>query len=406
MMRIGFIGLGKLGLPVATILAARGHKVTGYDPRVFGFPTVPDTQEEGWQRQIDAAGDRFSFGAIEEACRADVVFVAVQTPHEPAYEGTTPLPAERRDFDYSHLLDAIQSVRSVCDAHNLHPTIAVISTVLPGTMRREIIPRLGRLRLVYNPSFIAMGTVVEDFTHPEFVLLGGPERQVNQVAEVYRRAGIRPRFQTMGIESAELTKVAYNTFIGLKLAFANTIGELCEKSEANVDEVTGALKMADRRLISPAYLTAGMGDGGGCHPRDNIALSWLAREKGLSFDLFEATMIQREEHASWLAELLRMAAEERDLVPAILGIAYKPRSGLITGSPALLVKNLYPGPLVLRDPYVDTYNQPLPRAPLAWLVGCKHPEFTDYSFPKGSVIIDPWRYIPDQDGVEVVRIGE
>lgn len=401
-MRIGFVGLGKLGLPVATTLAAQGHQVVGYDPQVDRLPVEPERQEQGWGEIIAKAED-FRFGTLVEACSAEVLFVAVQTPHDPEYEGITPLPDERRDFHYGHLVHAIQSIAAICSDHDLNPVVAVISTVLPGTMEREIVPHLGGLRLVYNPSFIAMGTVVRDFLEPEFVLLGGED--TSEVRRVYEEAGI-DRFCEVSIPSAELAKVAYNTFIGMKLAIANTLGEICHKSAANVDEVTGALTLADRRLISGAYLDAGMGDGGGCHPRDNIALSWLAGQLDLSYDLFEAAMLQRERHAAWLAGLLDAAATEHDIPRGILGVAYKPTSSLVTGSPALLVHTLLDHASILVDPYVEQFDRPLPEIPCAWLIGCKHPDFPGYEFPEGSVIIDPWRYMPDREGIEVIRVGE
>lgn len=394
-MRIGFVGLGKLGLPVATAMASRGHEVWGYDPYVHDFPE--DTSyEEGFAELIEQAGDRMHFGSLEDACRAEVVFVAVQTPHSPRYEGVTRIPEERVDFDYSHLRHAAQGIRSICDSKNLIPTVAVISTVLPGTMQREIKPRLGgRLRLVYNPSFIAMGTTIRDFLDPEFALIGGDDGTVRRV---YEECGV-DRFYETTVPNAELIKVAYNTFIGLKLAFANTLMEVCHKTAADVDSVTGALKLADRRLISGAYLDGGMGDGGGCHPRDNIALSWLARKLDLSYDLFEATMMQREKQAEWLAELM----EGYDLPKGILGVAYKPSSGLTTGSPARLVAHLLSCEPYVHDPHCGMGG--MPNFPCVWLVGCKHPEFPDYAFPTGSVVIDPWRYMPNQEGVKVIRLG-
>jgi len=102
------------------------------------------------------------------------------------------------------------------------------------------------------------------------------------------------------LNNAELIKVAYNTYIGMKIAFANTLMEICHKmGNIDVDQVTGALTFASRRLMSGAYLTGGMGDGGGCHPRDNIALSWLAQRLDLSFDWFASVMGAREKQTVW-----------------------------------------------------------------------------------------------------------
>jgi UDPglucose 6-dehydrogenase len=121
--------------------------------------------------------------------------------------------------------------------------------------------------------------------------------------------------------------------------------ELCEKTGADVDDLVDALSLADKRLISPAYLRGGMGDGGGCHPRDNIALSWLAREHDLSFDLFGALMECREKQTEWLADLIQANAEFGSGITSyddvqILGKAYKPNTALTVGSPATLLANI------------------------------------------------------------------
>lgn len=339
-MRVGFVGLGKLGLPVALAVAAAGHDVMGWDLNeeirdlVRRRGTLPYV-EEGAQELLDVT--TMTIGApetIEEW--ADVVLVAVQTPHRREYEGITPLPATRADFDYGHLWNA---VASVSDAK----LIVVISTVLPGTIEREIFAdpdmSVPRDRLLYNPFFIAMGTTIPDFLDPEFVLIGTDGAWPGPLRDLYASIHERPVFVTT-IKTAELTKVAYNTFIGLKIAFANTMMELCEKTGADVDGLVDALSLGTRRIISPAYMRGGMGDGGGCHPRDNIALSWLAREVGLNYDLFGALMECREEQSNWLADKIEnewggLAGREKDV--ELLGKAYKPNVALTVGSPALLL---------------------------------------------------------------------
>jgi UDPglucose 6-dehydrogenase len=412
-MRVGFIGLGKLGLPVATAMASRGIEVFGTDPHVKGYPDDL-SHEEHYAETVEQAEGRVHFTDIHEIARnCSVVFAAPQTPHAERFEGVTPLPDDRSDFDYRYLRSVARTVSQAAQAYNWHPTLAVISTVLPGTMRRDIRPILHpNVSLAYNPSFIAMGTTIRDFLDPEFVLIGDGDHRIESV---YDQCLDAPLVYRTSIENAELIKVAYNTFIGLKLAFANTLQEVCHKTPGtDVDEVTDALKLAHRRLISPAYLTAGMGDGGGCHPRDNIALSWLARELDLSYDLFEAAMLQRERHAEWLADLMC----EYDLPKGILGTAYKPGSHITTGSPAKLVLN------ILRDRGYDPWaydnhvhraafsqngkpmDDRLPRdeQPRVWLVGCNHPDWP-IDLPEGSVVIDPWRTWPDQEGVTVVGVG-
>lgn len=406
-MNVGMVGLGKLGLPVAAAMASRGITVYGVDPSVTA-PPEDCSREAGLAEVLRDAGGRLKFATLEEAVAScDVLFVAVQTPHEERFDGAHPLPDDRADFGYTYLVGAVWQIAREATRQNRTLTLAVISTVLPGTMQREIVPLLGyRLGLVYAPSFIAMGTVIRDFLNPEFVLLGGDNGQVRAVFQHVYGLDEHPRVVDTTVENAELIKVAYNTMIGLKIAFANTLMEVCHKTGCDVDEVTGALKLARRRLISGAYLDGGMGDGGSCHPRDNIALSWLARELGLSFDLFGAAMQAREQQAQWLCDLLVNAAG--GLPVAILGTEFK--AGLPggardeAGSPAILCEHL----LADRgeDPVMIRRNGLLPAEPHAFLIGCKHPEYSELRFPEGSVVVDPHRYIPDQDGVTVVRVGE
>lgn len=336
-MRVGFIGAGKLGLPVALATEAAGHEVAVYDPS----PVVKQIRETRVLPYVEADAQallentRMQFMEPAELAEwADLIFVAVQTPHQPEFEGTTRLTDDRADFNYDHLYDAVVSVDSAkCP-------IVVISTVLPGTMRR-----LGFSPYVlYNPFFIAMGTTIPDFRNPEFVLVGTDGAHPGILRDFYSTIHDKPVFVTT-IKTAELTKVAYNTFIGLKIAFANTMMELCEKTGADVDDLVEALSLADRRLLSPAYMRGGMGDGGGCHPRDNIALSWLARETNLSYDLFGALMECREKQTEWLADLIQANAEFGSGITAyddveILGKAYKPNTALTVGSPATLLANI------------------------------------------------------------------
>lgn len=413
------VGLGKLGLPVSYALSSRGIEVFGHDPHVWG-PPEDCSHEEGLAELVvgDTMGSTDAWfvhfcNLVDAVNNTDgVVFLATQTPHEPRFEGVTPLPEDRADFDYSFLVKAVKQIVSAADALEKDITLAVISTVLPGTLEREVMPYISeRVSLVYNPSFIAMGTTVKDFLDPEFVLLGGDAEAGDEVWGFYRYIfDWMPRSVRTSIRNAELIKVAYNTFIGLKIAFANTLMEVAHKTGCDVDEVTGALKLAHRRLISPAYMDGGMGDGGGCHPRDNIALSWLARELDLSHDLFRDVMQAREDQTDWLQMLISEYVASHDLPVGILGIAYKPESHITTGSAALLLKNQ----LEWAGYHVDVVDFCVQGAdnaralgePHVWLVGCKHAEWTGVSLAEGSIVIDPFRYIPDQQGVTVVRLGE
>jgi len=420
-MKIGFLGLGKLGLPCALAVEAAGHEVMGYDPS----PTVVDImntrvlpyQEVGAQDLL--TNTKIRLVGVADLVECDLIFVAVQTPHHPRYEGVNRLPQKRVDFDYRYLNAAMKSLSSVLSSNQKYggPTearVVIISTVLPGTVDREIMPHLhGGIKLCYNPFFIAMGTTIHDFTNPEFVLFGVDDVETADLAEkFYKTIHDRPFYRTK-IRNAELIKVAYNTFISTKIAFVNTLMEICHKTGADVDAVTDALKLADDRLISTKYLTAGMGDGGGCHPRDNIALSWLARRLDLGYDLFEAIMMQRERQTDWFADIIE---EYVQTYPAyqvyIMGKSFKPETNLTVGSPSRLLESVLRerninvtmvDPIVTAGDNADTRNG---FHPAIYFIGTKHAQFAKKRYPKGSIVIDPHRYVPDQDDVVVIRLGE
>ena len=143
--------------------------------------------------------------------------------------------------------------------------------------------------------------------------------------------------------------------ISTKISFTNTLMEMCyHLPNTDVDEVTNALKMANNRLISGAYMSGGMGDGGGCHPRDNIAMSYLSKKFNLSHNWFENIMLQRENQTNWLANIILEKTNGR--IINILGKTFKAETNLTLGSPAILLKNLLEekGAKVNQwDPYTD-----------------------------------------------------
>lgn len=402
-MRIGMIGLGKLGLPVALAIQDKGHQVLGYDisQEVLDYikrREMPYKEVIAPELLRDAGLETGTLPQVVE--HSDIIFLAVQTPHDSRYEGTTRLPDERVDFDYSWLTEAITDVCMEAESQEKHVTLVVISTCLPGTYRREIEPLLNEyVNYVYNPFFIAMGQVISDFLNPEFVLMGYEEDSSARILhDFYNTIHNKPHFPT-DITTAEAIKVSYNTFITMKTVLANTWGEIAHKVGANFDDIYRAWCLSTDRLISTKYLKAGMGDGGGCHPRDNIALSWLARKLNLSHDLFEDLMYAREDHAEWLADLI--ANQKSPLPIIILGRAFKPETNIETGSPSLLVARLLKeiGVTFTHAEDVNTDQRAV------FFIGTQHERYSSIRFREGSTVIDPFGYIQDQHGVRVIRIG-
>jgi UDPglucose 6-dehydrogenase len=177
-MNIGFIGLGKLGLPCALAINDKGHNVWGYDidenvKNILQSKTIPYI-ENGAEELLQ--NHSIIFDTIESVVNnSDIIFVPIQTPHEYIYEGCTRIPEQRDDFNYEALKLGIQTLSDEIKRQVNNKIVIIISTVLPGTIEREILPIIednDKFKLCYNPFFIAMGTTINDFLNPEFVLFG------------------------------------------------------------------------------------------------------------------------------------------------------------------------------------------------------------------------------------------
>ena len=410
-MKIGFLGLGKLGLPCALAIDSAGHDVCGFDlnPEVekILIDKVLPYREEGADDLLK--NHNIKYENISNVVKnSDIIFVPIQTPHSPRYEGVTRLPEDKVDFDYTWLIEGMSTLSEEIEKNGEDKVVIIISTVLPGTIRRDIKPLLGKhTKLCYNPFFIAMGTTIKDFTSPEFVLFGVDDADAYETAKkFYSTIHSKPVYKCT-IEEAELIKVTYNTYITMKICLANTVMEVSHKLDnIDCDHVMNGLFLANERLMSPKYLIGGMGDGGGCHPRDNIALSWLSDKLDLSYNWYENLMLCRENQTDWLSDLI--IQHKQDLPIVILGKTFKKETNLTVGSPSILLKNILEerGYAVdMFDPYIDLQDTPPLDSPALFFIGTNHDLFIDYKFPKGSIIIDPWRFLSEQEDVKLVSVG-
>jgi len=401
-MKVGFVGTGKLGLPVALVYATRGHELLCYDPMYD-----PDTNP--LDKLVEEERDPPSNGSLREWLRdktlsfqfttlshvvneSDLIFVAVQTPHNPTYEGATRIPEQRVDFEYSYLRSAMKDISDLCN----RPTpVIIISTVLPGTLRREILPLLSEnVKLCYNPYFIAMGTVASDCLYPEFILFGRHDEATADLAQKFYKTICDAPVFTTSIENAEMIKVTYNTFITTKTVLGNTIMDLCSRLPGtNCDEVLRGLSLGTRRIMSPAYLRGGMGDGGGCHPRDNIALSWLSRSVGLHYDYYDHIMKLREAQCETIAMTLKRLVSTHPEKPVwLLGKSFKPNTAITTGSSAVLLGHVLEERGVaytFHDPHTGDFDEPTVSSIVC--MTCSHDKFLSYRLPPGSILVDPHR---------------
>jgi UDPglucose 6-dehydrogenase len=255
--------------------------------------------------------------------------------------GTPTSHKEVKDFNY----DSVKKVLTKCNKHmGETQSLVLISTVLPGTIRRELAPLVTNVKLLYNPYLIAMGTVADDMISPEIIMIGSKNGNYETVVQgTTTRKFLRnvvcdnfPRVEFGTWEEMEAMKIFYNTFISNKIALVNMIQDVAQRlGNMDVDRVTQALAKSTKRIVSPAYMKAGMGDGGACHPRDNIALRWLAKELDLGYDMFETIMTAREQQAENMAK----AILEHGSNIWFSSDSYKAGTTLVDGSYSLLVQH-------------------------------------------------------------------
>lgn len=261
-MKIGMLGMGKLGLPVALAIESRGHEVLGFDKNRAPYEYIHDRAIPFVEKDIDPLLEATKIqmvDAVSDLFSCDIVFVAVQTPHREIFDGTYRITDPPEDFDYHFLEDALSSLSGFTGV------AAVISTCLPGTFDAEISGSVPPgVQYVYTPQFIAMGTVLDDYLNPEFDLIGVRDPDASDLLEkFYKTINDAPIIRT-DITTAEGIKVSYNTWITAKIALANYWGEMSYLLGMDFSAIHRSWQLSTRRLLSDRYTDAGVGDGGGC----------------------------------------------------------------------------------------------------------------------------------------------
>ena len=409
MAKIGVIGIGKLGLDCAEVMAEK-HEVRGYDiyPRTSDSVKVCDIDE-----------------VVNES---EWIFIAVPTPHAEGYDGSVPSShMEPRDFGHDAVIEAINNVNRYARSSK---KVVLISTVLPGTTRKKFVPLLDSThQFLYNPYLIAMGSVKWDMVNPEMVIIGTEDGSITGVAseliDLYRTMMENdPRYEIGTWDECESIKIFYNTFISAKVGLVNMVQDFALRiGNINVDVVTNALSRSTMRIMGPKYMTAGMGDAGACHPRDNIALRWLAKEYDIGYDLFDTVMHAREIQAENLAKFLIDTSLANGALPIVIhGKAYKPDVPYCIGSYSTLVGHYVTkhGHTALKyvDPLADDPTDVVDSVDHAAVFLWAHNRKITYEYTgnqadtkpycdilPGSIIVDPWRKLESSVDVKVVHYG-
>jgi UDPglucose 6-dehydrogenase len=433
-MRLAVIGLGKLGAPLAAVLASKGNQVLGIDVNPEAVRLVNEgaapVEEPGLQDLMSASHDQLSATTeLGAAADAKVTILLVPTPSD-----------ERGAFSNEHVLTAVEDVGRGLRGRDDYHLVVVASTVMPGSCDAEIRPALesasGRrvgetLGLCYSPEFIALGNVIRDMLEPDMVLIGESDARAGDILErLYAEVCENdPPFRRMSLVNAELTKIAVNTYVTMKISYANALADMCERLPgADVEAVTDALGLDTR--IGSKYLRGAISYGGPCFPRDNKAFAAFARDLGAEPLLAEATDAVNVAQTDRLARVVQSRLKAGDAV-GILGLAYKPDTGVIEESPGVALARL------LGDAgyEVRVYDPVATDAAVQALGGLAHPsssaaellaqsdvtviatpwpEFAELPIReldrdgRPTVVIDCWRLLPEGasgGSVEIVRLG-
>ncbi|HXE02431.1 MAG TPA: UDP-glucose/GDP-mannose dehydrogenase family protein [Hyphomicrobium sp.] len=338
-MKICMIGAGYVGLVSAACFSEFGWTVTCVDKDENRSAELKAGRSPIYEPGLDALMERnmtagrltFTGELGPAVAGADVVFLAVGTPM-------------RRGDGYADLSYVFSAVEEAAPHFDGFTVVTTKSTVPVGTSR-EIERRLKIKRpdadvaICSNPEFLREGSAIQDFTHPDRVLVGCDQARAREVMErLYKPLALRgSTVMFVDRESAELAKYAANAFLALKISFINEIADLCESIGADVQEVASAIGK-DRR-IGDKFLHPGPGYGGSCFPKDVSALIRTAREAKSPVSIIE--QVERVNHERKLAMAVRIEAAAggsvRDKTIAVLGVTFKPNTDDMRDAPSLVI---------------------------------------------------------------------
>ena len=344
--RVTVVGLGKLGSPLAACFASRGLAVFGVDADERKLAALRAGKAPVYEPQLQELIDEHSQRLTPTSDMAFAVqnsqatFVLVSTPSD-----------DFGNFSLQNVLPVCRRLGAALAQKNEYHLVVIASTVSPGAIENHILPELERASgkrcgddfgLCHSPEFVALGAVVSGYLQPDFALIGQfDERSGDALETIYQRYFPKPTpCVRTSLISAELAKVALNTYMTVKISFANVVAQLCERIPgADAEQVSAAIGH-DRR-IGPAYLKGALSYGGPCFPRDVAAFRAVCEQVGVPTLLPDALHRVNELRQQELLALVerQMAARQDVLVRppcvAVLGLAFKPNTDVIEASPGL-----------------------------------------------------------------------
>jgi UDPglucose 6-dehydrogenase len=340
-VNVSVVGLGKLGLCTAACFASKGHNVTGVEKNTDFVDKLQSRccpiDETGLDELLESSWDNLTVTMdIEEAVSgSDITLIIVPTPSK-AYGR----------FTNEYVETVLRSIGPEIRTKDNFHVVDVVSTVMPGSCDKIFKPLLEELSdkvcgkdfgLVYNPEFIALGSVVRDFLNPDMVLIGASDEHSSaMVKELYASTcDSSPEIVCMSLVNAEITKLSLNCFVTMKISYANELASICERIPgADVDVVTNAIG-ADSR-VGKKYLKGGLGFGGPCFPRDNLAFQKFAEDAGIQAKLSPQVVAVNNAVVDRMYAIVRERCKIGGKV-AVVGLSYKQGTCICEESQAIML---------------------------------------------------------------------
>src|SRR5437588_5711798 len=327
--KAGIFGAGWVGLVTGACFAELGHEVVIRDVVPEKIEALRDGRVPFHEQDVPALlernAERLTYTLdVDDVADCEFLFVCVDTP--PTYSG---------DADLSRVWTVIDELPELSG----HPVLVMKSTVPVGTgetVRAGLDQRgLEHVGYASNPEFLAEGRAVEDFMHPDRIVVGAFESDdADAVAGLY--SAIDAPVVRSDVNSAEMIKLAANAFLMTRISFINEIANVCEATGADVVKVAEGVGL-DRRL-GPQFLRAGIGYGGSCFPKDSLALKQLASNSGYHFQLLSAVIEVNElQKRRVIGKLKRHVGKLRGKTVALLGLAFKPNTDDMREAPSIVL---------------------------------------------------------------------
>lgn len=432
MNKISFIGLGKLGLPLATCMAKNGIKVVGLDINSRVVQDLNNVKapfyETDLQNNIELAKDNAIYSLDYDLTKdTDTTVILVNTP------------SNKKDGSFSNLYieqALVETCKRLANKSEYH-LFVISSTVMPGSIQESFIPLIEsttnwklnqQYGLCYIPDFVALGTIIRDFENPEIVILGQSDDKAGDKAlQIYSKVFVNnPPIKRMSLAEAEIAKISLNAYICTKISFSNFLSRVCEKFDGvNVDNITESIGI-DKR-ISPHYFKGGLSFGGTCFPRDTWAFMKMSQKLGMNaYHIEAAEKINQEQDKHLLNKVLK-AVSDNNLSNeiSILGLGFKNNTPVINESASIKLidkllgmnykihvydpieeavlntKNVFSDRIV----YHDTPQECVQKTKLCILVNNNKKYQNLLEWIKDGFLIDCWRSFEDKNN-QIYYIGK